>query len=479
MAGAPMQDQPDSDRDWFEDFLERWANPKRIYRGWWIVLVGFFLLAVVTRLQGGFYDNLKWDYPSKGIDWFPGEFDRYVLAGVALVLAPVIGYVVDRRGALVVVIPMMIGSTILFAAAVLREETWLIHLSWLVTMGVIGGVLLIVFVKVVTARFKRHRAKALAVLVAGVILAPALPFPNIHRIGYWLFYDFTRGGWPAPGPLNLTDAAVYLAIGSIPAFFVLRGAARHRATTSGEGLLVVIDTDEVTEQETPPPPIHRQGLPLRSVLLDRSYLLLLAACACQAGTLSVLPFMFGIAYTTYHVPYAPMHLSVSMWPLMNSPQMGIVLPGAVALFLTGVLADHSGSRKALLISIALQPVCFLAAAIPIDGWSDVCFGIATGIGVGSLSAATLALLSEYWGWKNLGVTLGIIASAMLAGHLLAYTPLVSSIHNADALISYLLLPLVVLLLLALALALILLMKRPQSAVPNPPMAEAETQVATS
>ena len=40
MTGAPMQNQPDSDRDWFEDFLKRWANPKRIYRGWWIVLGG-------------------------------------------------------------------------------------------------------------------------------------------------------------------------------------------------------------------------------------------------------------------------------------------------------------------------------------------------------------------------------------------------------------------------------------------------------
>ena len=479
MAGAPMQDQPDSDRDWFEDFLKRWTNPKHVYRGWWVVLVGFFLLAVVTRLQGGFYDNLQWDYSSRGIDWFPGEFDRYVLAGVALVLAPLIGYVVDRLGALVIVIPTMIGSTTLFAAAVLREENWLIHLSWLVTMGVIGGILLIVFAKVVTARFKRHRAKAIAVLVAGVVLAPALPLPNIHRIGYWFFpYDFNRGVWPAPGSLNLTDAAVYLAIGSIPAFFVLRGAARHRATTSGEGLLVVIDTDEVTEQETPPPPIQGEGMPLRSILLDRSYLLLLAACACQASTLFVLP-AFGIAYTSYHMAYAPVHLSLSMWPLMDSPRLEFILPGAVALFLIGVLADRYGSRKALLVSITLQPVFLLAGAIPNDVWSDACLGIVTGTGVGALSAATLALLSEYWGLRNFGLTLGILASATLIGALIGAELLPHSIYERDPLIPYLALPLVVLLLLAIAFVLILLMKHPQAAVPNPPTAKAETQVATS
>ena len=101
MTGAPMQNQPDSDRDWFEDFLKRWANPKRIYRGWWIVLVGFFLLILFAALllQGDRFLRLsmEWDFAlGKGfrhLVFVPGNSISICWQGVALVLlAPVDGF---------------------------------------------------------------------------------------------------------------------------------------------------------------------------------------------------------------------------------------------------------------------------------------------------------------------------------------------------------------------------------------------------
>ena len=483
MAGAPMQDQPDSDRDRFEDFLKRWTNPKHGYRGWWIVLAGFLLLAVVTRLQGGFYDAWQWGL-RRDADWFPGEFEFYVLAGVAFALAPLIGYAVDRRGSLVVVMPMLIGSVIVFAASEFLEETWLLFLSWLVTMGIIGGVLLIAFAKTVTARFKQHRAKALAVLLAGVMLAPLVPMFRFqfHRVVYWLLpYDFSRGVWPdvrEPHAFALIDVSVMLALAIIPAYLLLKRHPPDDSSVRREGIFVTEDAAKVDEQSSNEGSVPEPIAPLRFILLSRSYLLVLAACAFQASTLFVLPSVIGEGFTMSHMAYAPVHNSLSMWPLMDSPRMGIILPGAAALFLTGFLADRFGSRNALLVSISLQLVFFLAAAIPIDGWSEVCFGIVTGTGVGALSAATLSLLSEYWGLKYFGLTLGLLASATLIGALIGAELLPHSIYERDPLIPYLLLPLVILLLLTIALILVLLMKRPQPAVPNPPMAEAEPQVAS-
>ncbi|MCY4575796.1 MAG: hypothetical protein OXC55_04250 [Chloroflexi bacterium] len=447
-----------------EPLLPEWLT-RHIHRGWLVVILGFFLLAVVTRLQDGFYDGWQWGL-RRDSDWFPRELEFYVLAGVTLALAPLIGYAVDRRGSLVIVMPMLIGSAIVFAASEFLEETWLLFLSWLLTMGVIGGVLLIAFAKSVTARFKQHRAKALAVLLAGVMLAPLVPMFRfqIHRVFYWLLpFDFTRGVWPdvrEPHALVLIDVSVMLALGIIPAYLFLKHHPSDDSSGRREGLLDTEDVAEVDEQSSNAGSIPEPAAPLRSILLSRSYLLVLAACALQASTLFVLPSAIGIGFTMAHLAYAPVHNSLSMWP-MDFPRMGIMLPGAAALFLTGVLADRLGSRKAILVGISLQLVFFLAAAIPIDGWSEVCFGIVAGTGVGALSAATLSLLSEYWGLKYFGLSLGLLASATLIGALIGAQLLPPSMYERDPLIPFIVLPLVILLLLAIALVLILLIKRPQ------------------
>ena len=478
-----MQDQPDSDRDWFEDFLERWANPKRIYRGWWIVLVGFFLLAVAARAQveTGFTLQLELEMARTraGQEAFPTYTDFYLLIGVTFIFAPVVGFLVDRFGPAAVTVPVMVGAAIVFAAAGFTDEIWLAYLAWLVIMGILAGAVLIGFAKAVIFLFSRNRGKALAVLLAGVTLAPLLPFIRFGRIGYWLFpYDYTRGVWPDVRgfSLNLTDIAILLAIGSILVYLLWRRRLLHRESTRGEGFSTEHDLGAAVEQKPTVPPVPEPSPPLRSILLSRSYLLLLAACGIQASAILALPnlpvvFVFQ-DLLSYSQVFFPLRVSES-WSPFGGVSAEAILLGVIVLLVSGVLTDRFGSRRVALGTIVMQLICVAILAFEIEGWSVLVFTMAIGVGVGILCVPIVALVAEYSGTRHFGLMLGILASTSLGGYALA-AELVSYIPME---IQFDLLPYITLAMLALIL--ILLMKRPQSAAPNPPVAETEPQVTSA
>ena len=316
----------DSNRE-TEPLLPEWLTRRRIYRGWWIVLVGFFLLAVAARAQveTGFTLQLELEMARTraGQEAFPTYTDFYLLIGVTFIFAPVVGFLVDRFGPAAVTVPVMVGAAIVFAAAGFTDEIWLAYLAWLVIMGILAGAVLIGFAKAVIFLFSRNRGKALAVLLAGVTLAPLLPFIRFGRIGYWLFpYDYTRGVWPdvrgVPQVFQLIDIAILLAIGSILVYLLWRRRLLHRESTRGEGFSTEHDLGVAVEQKPTVPPVPEPSPPLRSILLSRSYLLLLAACGIQASAILALPnlpvvFVFQ-DLLSYSQEFFPLRVSES-WPV--------------------------------------------------------------------------------------------------------------------------------------------------------------------
>ena len=482
MTGAPMQNQPDSDRDWFEDFLKRWANPKRIYRGWWIVLVGFFLLAVAARAQVGALFGLWMELDRSivrgGQEGFPSNADINLRIGMILILAPVVGFLVDRFGPAITILPIVVGAAIVFAAANFTGEIWLLYLAWLVIEGILAGSLLIGFAKAVIFLFSRNRGKALAVLLAGVTLAPLLPFIRFGRIGYWLFpYDYTRGVWPdvrgVPQVFQLIDIAILLAIGSILVYLVWRRRLLHRESTRGEGFSTEHDLGAAVEQKPTVPPVPEPSPPLRSILRSRSYLLLIAASGLQASVLVLALFTPGY-WTNWHIVF-PLRKVYSAFPFYDEPIAAYLL-GALVLLGTGVLADRFGGRRVLIGTMVAQFACVVAAGSGNLVVDNLAFAIGVGAGAGGLSAAALIVLTEYWGTRHFGVLLGILASFAVGVHGLVTRLYLPAMFERDFWPPYVFLFLISLALLAIALVLILLMKRPQSAVPNPPMAKAEPQV---
>ena len=469
-----------------EPLLPEWLTRRRIYRGWWIVLVGFLLLAVAARAQveTGFTLQRELDMARirAGQEAFPTYTDFYLLIGVTLIVAPVVGFLVDRFGPAAVTVPVMVGAAIVFAAAGFTDEIWLAYLAWLVTMGILAGAVLIGFAKAAIFLFSRNRGKALAVLLAGVTLAPLAPMPmfRFQRAIYWLFpYDYTRGVWPDVrgfSLLSLTDIAVLLAIGSIPLYFLLRRRLRDGGSIGAKRLLVVNDTEPSREEGAHMQPLPELSLPLRSILLRRSYLLLLAACALQASAILVLPLLPIVFVLQDLLGYSqvlfPLRVSESS-SQFGSVSAEAILLGVIVLLVSGVLTDRFGSRRVALGTIVMQLICVAILAFEIEGWSVLVFTMAIGVGVGILCVPIVALVAEYSGTRHFGLMLGILASTSLGGYALA-AELVSYIPME---IQFDLLPYITLAPLAIALVLILLMKRPQPAVPNPPVAETEPQVA--
>ena len=476
MTGVPMQNQPDSDRDWFEDFLKRWANPKRIYRGWWVVLVGFFLLAVAARAQGGALFELEMEFRQlrTGTDDFPQAFDVHLGLVAAVIVAPIDGYAVDRFDPKVLILPILIGAATLSFVAEISDNLWLRYFAWVVIMAALAGALLIGFAKVVTSWFSRHRGKAFAGLLAGVMLAPALPFPSIQRVGYWLFpYDYSRGVWPDLRQFQLVDAAVLFVVGSAVAYFVLRSRFRNNWSARRESVLLR-DDQEPDEEEGPKiAPVDEPSPPLKSILFGRSYLLLIAASGLQASVLVLALFTPGY-WTNWHIVF-PLRKVYSALPFYDEPIAAYLL-GALVLLGTGVLADRFGGRRVLIGTMVAQFACVMAAGSGNLVVDNLAFAIGVGAGAGGLSAAALIVLTEYWGTRHFGVLLGILASFAVGVHALVTRLYLPAMFERDFWPPYVFLFLISLALLALALVLILLMKRPQSAVPNPPTAKAEPQV---
>ena len=461
----------DSNRE-TEPLLPEWLT-SRLHRGWWVVVLGFFVLAVASRAQveTGFelLANLDRIRAAAGQEGFPTNTEYYLIVGVVLVLAPVIGFLVDRFGPSAVVVPVMVGTSITFAAESIVDEFWLQQLTWLVLWGVLAGSLLIGFAGAVTSWITRNRGKALAVLFAGVMFAPAVPlvqFPRFYRIAYWLLpYDFRRGVWPDTLTVQVIEISVLLVIGIIPAYFLLSSRFRDSWSDRRESSLFTKDQGVDEEEEPRVAPVDSNSLPLKSILMGRPYLLLLAASGLQASAIGLLPIAVH-DFWAYSTLWSPLRVSQPLWPF-GGGLISVPLTGVIVLLVSGVLVDRFGGRRVALGTIAIQLACLVVLALEIEPWNILAFHVAIGAGVGVLCVPIVVLLIEYWGSRHFGLLLGILASFTLGAFRLGSRIYYSAVIEADSWVNSGWLPYTLVAALAIALILILLMKRPQSAHRRP------------
>ncbi len=458
-----------------EPLLPEWLTRRRLYRGWWVVLVGFFVLAVAARGQAPtlFAFDMEFGQLRPGED-FPQGVDAYLGLGAAVVVAIAIGYMVDRFTPIVVILPIVAGAAILALAAEISNNLWLKYVFWVVIIGALTGALLIGFAKVISSWFSSNRGKAFAVLLAAVMLAPVLPFPRIHRIAYWLLpYDFTRGVWPDTRMIqvHVIDIAVLLMIGIIPVYFVLRSRFRNNWSARREEFLLVKDSRQNDTGGLEPLRGDVSSPPLRRILFGRSYLLLVAASGLQATFLVLGQFYPGY-WTSWHIVF-PLRAVYSAFFINDQPGTAYLL-GALILLFTGVLADRFGGRRVLIGAIVAQFASVIATGSGIGVVSDMAFAVAVGAGAGALSAASLLVLTEYWGTRHFAVLLGILASFAVGVHHLSSRLYWPAAYERDFWFPHELRGLFLLALLAIALVLVLLMKRPEY---RDTSAESELQVA--
>ncbi len=396
--------------------------PRQIYYGWWIVLAGFLLILIATALQGDTRFILELELAR--LEGFSRTFSVYLYGGLIVVLAPVVGHLVDRFPVPAIVVPVLVALPLLLVLATFSSQIWSLYLAWIVILAVLPGVLHITFAKAATAWFKRHLGIVYGLLFAALSLAQLVADVSgsglIQRFTWPFTVDLERGAPLSP------DLALALPMLGVLLFFLLRSQA------------FVLDA----------------WLPLHSILLHRSYLALLAACVCQASAVLLLHLAVNGLSWSYFPLFSPLRLAAV--PFSETP-LGVVLPGVAALLLTGVLADRFGGRRVALGTIVAQAACVVIVAIDVEGWNVVAFSVAAGTGVGTLCVPIVLLLTEYYGRRHFGLMLGALTGGTLCGYIL----MTSLIHFMFEESSLNWPPFLAVFLLAIALLLIFLMKRPQ------------------
>src|SRR5688572_12456308 len=92
---------------------------------------------------------------------------------------------------------------------------------------------------------------------------------------------------------------------------------------------------------------------------------------------------------------------------------------AIGGVLFGVVADHLGRTKTLIITILIYAVCTGAAALSQTWWHLALYRFVTALGIGGEWAAGASIVAEVWPESKRAKAAGVLQSAWAAGFFLA------------------------------------------------------------
>ncbi len=423
-----------------------------IYYGWWIVLAGLVVFAVVEFAGTSILDRLF--YSPDGANELLVTIVVSVLVAVALLLLhPFVGYLADRLGPRVVITPaLLIGGLILIALS-WAGPGWLTYWAAILVVRGLSPVVHIALATAVAHWFMRNRGKAFALLLMGPAVAHFLPAASI---GLWLeLLSLTDDASEAfSGGHYSTFQALIAGIAVIVVAIPLAILLRRKPDDSTARLEQEGSTEYDPDAEPAPQP-------LSAILKSRQYLFYVVALSLQASAIGAIRITAGSALGDSLASIG------ARW--VGDIVLATAAVVAVGLFVTGALSDRYDRRMVVAWILGAQLVCSLVLVFVTDELAVLALAIAIGGGAGALSAANLALQAELWGRRRFGLLLGIQMSAAMfmyavwaftIGAIWAILPSRElGMYDNEALFPFVIIGAAVP--LAIALALILLMKRPR------------------
>ncbi len=309
------------------------------------------------------------------------------------IMAPFVGFLVDRFGPRKVVTPTMFVSGLGFI--ILARVTAPSH--YFLALILIGtGMGWTAYVMVNTAInnwFIKSRGKALGATSMG----PG--FGGIIVVLIVFFIDIE--GWRAVA----NSIGIITCVIAVPLTLFLRGAPENYGLLP-DGRTVVVPSGNTaasgygTESES-----EAQFL-FRDVLKDRSYWLFIIACGCQQMAVSAMvvhhiPALVSFGITSQVAGFLVLIFTLSSLPLR---------------FFSGYLADKYDPRIVFLSMLILQ-LCGAIILIGVSNiWIALLFELTYGIGWGGSTSARLSLQGHYWGRSIFGSLMGIqIGSGAIGG----------------------------------------------------------------
>lgn len=353
---------------------------RKFFLGWRMAIAGLLMSFYVDGVGfwgfSGFFREIirefEWD---RAVAAVAPSFHR-LQSGI---LSPVTGIMVDRWGPRRT---MLIGFFVAGAGFMLLsriQNLWQYYLVFiLIAFGLAAGSF-VVIAAVLSNWFTRKRGRAISILMLGPGLAGVLG-------GTWIFI-IPIFGWRT----TLFMAGLGFWVICIPlALLLIRDRPEHYGLRP-DGDVEPLDGASEDAQRA------EQTVPLRTILLSRSYLQYVGALALNGASFSVVTFAAD-ALSSYGFSNT---MTGSIFVV------GFALPSLPARLIAGWLADTIDKRIVFASALAMQMTGTLLFAVATTPWMAIMAAALIGMGIGSNSPVRLALQAEYWGRSVFGRLAGI------------------------------------------------------------------------
>jgi MFS family permease len=349
---------------------------------------GMSVAALLIYTSGVFFEPLQREFGWSRTEIVSGLTINSI---VAVVLAPILGRLVDRHGARTLALPGLVLFTCAFAALGLSTgSVWLWWAMWFVLSISASMLSPTVWTSAVAERFDRHRGLALAITLSGTgvtgIVGPLLATMMLSEWGW-------RGAYMG---LAVLWCVVILPLAT--AFFWSRRELVGRATA------------------TAAPPASEM-----TKLGDLAPILRSGPFIC----LSLGTFLVVMVTTGALVHFVPFLLDHKVSPSVAATAAGIIgIANILGRIGTGFVLDRLDATKVGAFMFG-APIIVMVGLLGFDGTLASAFALAfiLGVCVGAELDIAAYLTSRSFGTKNFGllfgVVVGLVAFAAGAGPLVA------------------------------------------------------------
>ena len=352
----------------------------RIYRGWWVVSAPFLAAALGTGAgQYGF--GIFIEPLEETFGWSRAQISASLsFTAVGSLLAPFLGWVIDRYGAKPVIAISLAMVAVSFLVRPMMTELWHWYALSLLQYAGYTGAAMLPAGKLVGIWFRRTRGRVMGLTAmgnnfGGLVMPPVM-------------------GWML---LMLSWEATYVGLGVMSALLVVYTMVLVKDFPSRG------DTDAESVESGVESVSHVTGRSVSEALRDRTFYAITLAVTLGTFTYSaiipqIIPHLLDGGATL-----AVASLVLSMY----------AIAGMVGKFLMGLLAERITSRYALMANFVGQSV-FLVAMIwadnPIVMWTAVPL---LGIFNGAFGALFQLVVQDAFGIRYFGSIMGLINFATL------------------------------------------------------------------
>ncbi len=352
----------------------------RIYRGWWVVSAPFLAAALGTGAgQYGF--GIFIEPLEQTFGWSRSQISASLsFTAVGSLLAPMLGRIIDRYGAM----PVMAGSLALvavsFALRPMMTELWHWYALSLLQYAGYTGAAMLPAGKLVGLWFRRTRGRVMGITAMGNNFG-GLVFPPLM-------------GWML---LLMSWEATYVSLGVITLFLLVYTMVAVRDSPSERDLengASELEGRELTQVA---------GRTVGQALRDRSFYAIAVAVTLGTFTYSAI-----IPQIIPHLLDGGTTLAVASIVLSL-----YAIAGMVGKFIMGLVAERVTSRYALMLNFVGQAVFLLAmirADNPMVMWTAVPI---LGIFNGAFGALFQLVVQDAFGIRYFGSIMGLINFATL------------------------------------------------------------------